>query len=66
MIREGELLIKVVRGTKAKAYRYEDLIGKTFSVLMFDMRANEYTVMHEGQYRIIRAEDVEEAGSENV
>lgn len=62
MIIDGVRIIKIVRATKAHLYGgwYKDLIDHEFSVMMFNIMSNEYTVSHNGEYKIIRAEDVEE------
>lgn len=54
---EGQRIVRVERSTNVTWYR--NLIGCEFSVLMFSIPANEYTVYHDGEYRILRADDVE-------
>lgn len=60
-MRDVPRIVRVERSTKAHLVGnwYTDLIGSEFSVLMFSITANEYTVWHDDEYRILRAEDVE-------
>jgi len=61
-LRKGVRVLTVVRASKAHLYGnwYKDKIGQKFSALKFSIMANEYTVIHEGNYLILRAEDVTE------